>query len=52
MHHEAHGGCGLLAPERVFKADAIAIEIIKRCNGEASVREMIDECADLFGPAR
>jgi len=30
-HNEAQGGWVLLAPERVFKADAIAAEIIKRC---------------------
>jgi hypothetical protein len=34
VHNEAQGGWVLLAPERVFKADAIAAEIIKRCTGE------------------
>ena len=37
VHNEAQGGWVLLAPERVFKADAIAAEIIKRCTGEASL---------------
>ncbi len=32
-HNEAQGGWVLLAPERVFKADAIAVEILKRCTG-------------------
>ena len=36
MHNEAQGGWVLLAPERVFKADAIAVEILKRCAGEAT----------------
>lgn len=33
VQNEAHGGWVLLTPERVFKADAIAVEIIKRCTG-------------------
>ena len=37
-HNEAQGGWVLLAPERVFKADAIAVEILKRCTGEATLR--------------
>ena len=32
MHSEAQGGWVLLAPERVFKADTIAVEIVKRCD--------------------
>jgi pyrroloquinoline quinone biosynthesis protein D len=48
VHNEAHGGWVLLAPERVFKADAIAAEIIKRCSGEASLREIIDELAQIY----
>jgi coenzyme PQQ biosynthesis protein PqqD len=52
VHNEAHGGWVLLAPERLLKADAIAAEIIKRCNGEASVREMIDEFVQLYSAPR
>ena len=37
-HNEAQGGWVLLAPERIFKADAIAAEILKRCTGEATLR--------------
>jgi pyrroloquinoline quinone biosynthesis protein D len=51
VNNEAHGGWVLLAPERVFKADAIAAEIIKRCNGEASVREIIDELVQVYSAA-
>ena len=36
-HNEAQGGWLLLAPERVFKADAISHEILKRCTGEATL---------------
>ena len=31
--NEAQGGWVLLAPERVFKADSITVEILKRCTG-------------------
>src|ERR1700737_510904 len=41
VHNEAQGGWVLLAPERVFKADAIAAEIIKRCTGEATLRASV-----------
>src|SRR5205085_7424856 len=51
-HNEAHGGWVLLAPERVFKADAIAAEIIKRCTGEASLREIIEDLAKTYSAPR
>jgi pyrroloquinoline quinone biosynthesis protein D len=47
-HNEAQGGWVLLAPERVFKADAITAEILQRCNGEKSVTEIVDELACTF----
>ena len=37
VHNEAQGGWVLLAPERVFKAEGPAQEIIKRCTGDATV---------------
>ena len=37
VHSEAQGGWVLLAPERVFKADTIAVEIVKRCTGEVTL---------------
>ncbi len=45
VHNEAQGGWVLLAPERVFKADAIAAEIVKRCSGEATFAEIVDDLA-------
>ena len=42
-HNEAQGGWVLLAPERVFKADPIAAEIVKRCTGEATMNEIVDD---------
>ncbi len=52
VHNEAHGGWVLLAPERVFKADAIAAEIIKRCNGEASLHEIIEDLVKAYSAPR
>jgi pyrroloquinoline quinone biosynthesis protein D len=51
VHNEAQGGWVLLAPERVFKADQIAVEIIKRCTGEATFGEIIDDLANTFNTA-
>ena len=51
-HSEAHGGWVLLAPERVFKADAIAVEIIKRCTGAATLAEIADDLANTFSAPR
>ncbi len=48
VHNEAQGGWVLLAPERVFKADAIAVEILKRCTGEATIAAIVDELALAF----
>ena len=48
----AHGGLVLLAPERVFKPDAIAAEILKRCTGEATLAAIVDELAATYGAPR
>jgi len=52
VHSEAQGGWVLLAPERVFKADAIAVEIVKRCTGEATVGAIVDELANAYSAPR
>lgn len=51
-HDETRGEWLLLAPERVLKADPIAVEILKRCTGERSVREIVDELAATFAADR
>ena len=51
-HNEAQGGWVLLAPERVFKADAIAYEILKRCTGEATLGAIVDDLATTFNAPR
>jgi len=42
----------LLAPERVIKADAIAAEILKRCDGTATLSEIVDDLARQFSADR
>ena len=51
-HNEAQGGWVLLAPERVFKADAIAAEIVKRCTGETTLAEIVNDLAKTFNAPR
>jgi len=51
-HNEAQGGWLLLAPERVFKADAISAEILKRCTGEATLDTIVDDLANAFTAPR
>jgi pyrroloquinoline quinone biosynthesis protein D len=52
VHNEAQGGWVLLAPERVFKADAIAAEIVKRCTGDATLEAIVDDLAKTFNAPR
>ena len=52
VHNEAQGGWVLLAPERVFKADQIAVEIVKRCTGEATFDAIVDDLAKAFAAPR
>jgi pyrroloquinoline quinone biosynthesis protein D len=52
VHSEAQGGWVLLAPERVFKADAIAAEIVKRCTGESTFAAIVDDLAQAYSAPR
>ena len=52
VHNEAQGGWVLLAPERVFKADQNAAEILKRCTGEATFAGIVDDLATTFAAPR
>jgi pyrroloquinoline quinone biosynthesis protein D len=51
-YNEAQGGWVLNAPERVFKANPIALEILKRCTGEASFDAIVDDLAAAFNAPR
>jgi pyrroloquinoline quinone biosynthesis protein D len=52
VHNEAQGGWVLLAPERVFKADAIAAEVLKRCTGTATFAAIVDDLVVTYGAPR
>jgi pyrroloquinoline quinone biosynthesis protein D len=52
VHSEAQGGWVLLAPERVFKADPIAAEIVKRCTGQATFAAIVDDLAKTYSAPR
>ncbi len=52
VHNEAHGGWVLLAPERIFKADPTATEILKRCTGEATLGSIVDDLAKSYTAPR
>ena len=52
VHNEAHGGWVLLAPERMFKADATAAEILKRCTGDATFDAIVDDLARTYAAPR
>ena len=42
----------LLAPERILKPDGIALEILKRCDGKATLDAIIDDLVLVFGAER
>ena len=50
-HKEVHGWV-LQAPERTFIADQIAVEIVRRCTGEASFAAIVDDLAATFAAPR
>ena len=45
-HDETRGGHVLLAPERVVRADPVAVAILERCDGTRTLNQLVDElCA-------
>ncbi|MGH6847183.1 MAG: pyrroloquinoline quinone biosynthesis peptide chaperone PqqD [Methylocella sp.] len=51
-YDETRGEWLLLAPERVIKADAIAVEILQRCDGIATLAAIVDDLAAQFSAPR
>ncbi len=51
-HDETRGAWVLLAPERMLKLDAVSVEILKRCTGEASLSAIVDDLAAAFDAPR
>ena len=51
-HDETRGEWLLLAPERVIKANAIAVAILKRCDGSATIEAIVDSLTQEFSADR
>lgn len=47
-HDPGRGRWHVLAPERVFEPDEIAVEILKRCDGETSVESIAETLAKEY----
>ncbi|HVJ78703.1 MAG TPA: pyrroloquinoline quinone biosynthesis peptide chaperone PqqD [Hyphomicrobium sp.] len=47
-HDAGRGRWHVLAPERVFEPDPIAIEILKRCDGATTVDQIANELAKEY----
>lgn len=52
VRDEARERWTLLAPERIFEVDAVAVEVLRRCTGEATLAAIVDELAAAFGAPR
>ena len=44
------GSC--LAPEKVLMPDQVAVEILKRCDGKASLAQIVDDLVAAFSADR
>lgn len=51
-HDKARDAWVLLAPERVFMPDPIAVEILKRCDGQIALAGIIDDLAKTYAAPR
>ena len=52
LHEDASRGFVLLAPERVLTANPTAVEVLKRCDGERTVAQIVEELAATFSADR
>jgi pyrroloquinoline quinone biosynthesis protein D len=52
VNNEAQGGMVLLAPERVFKPDAVALAILERCDGKSTLAVIVDDLAARYNAPR
>jgi pyrroloquinoline quinone biosynthesis protein D len=53
LHHDAvRGGWTILAPERVLETDTVGAEILKRCDGVATLAEIVDDLSIAFDADR
>lgn len=49
---KARGGWTLMAPERIIKLDAIALEVLKCIDGASTVTAIVDGLAERFNAPR
>ncbi len=47
-YDEARGQWLLMGPERLFKLDAIGVEILRRCDGDRDLSVLVAELAESF----
>lgn len=47
-HDEVRGEWLLLAPERVVKANPVAVAVIEKCDGARTIDEIVDELAQTY----
>lgn len=47
-HDEVRGEWLLLAPERVVKANPVAVAVIEKCDGARTLDEIVDELAQAY----
>lgn len=51
-HDTVRNSWVLLAPERMFELDAVAVEIVKRIDGEKDLGAIVDDLAAAFQAGR
>ena len=51
-HDAVRGEWLLLAPERVVKANAIAVAVLERCTGEQTLEEIVNALATAYNAPR
>lgn len=51
-HDEARSQWVMLAPERMFVLDDIALAILQRVDGQAAVSAIVDDLAEIFQAPR
>jgi pyrroloquinoline quinone biosynthesis protein D len=49
---EVRGGHVLLAPERVVRADAVAVAVLKLCDGTRTLNALVDELCAVYKAER
>ena len=51
-HDEQRGEWILLAPERLLKLNAVSVEILKRCTGDATIDAIVADLATAYAAPR